>query len=232
MGGLRVIGCGYRDWSIRVFNDIKKINGIKLKVLTSSNDVTLEVIDNFCPDVILFYGWSWIIPDEIIDKYLCLCLHPSPLPKYRGGSPIQHQIIAGEKTSAVSIFKMTNELDAGPLCFHEEFSLDGNISEIFKKISNIGINATHEILEKIKNNSITFYPQKEEDWPVYKRRKPHESEITIEEIKTLSAKQLHDKIRMLTGPYPNSYIVCGDGNKLFITSSHLKNESQDEKNLA
>jgi len=231
MGRLRVIGCGYRDWSIRIFNYIKKIDEIELIVLTSPKVVTFEIINAINPDVILFYGWSWIIPDEIVNKYLCLCLHPSLLPKYRGGTPIQHQILAGEKNSAISIFKMTKNLDAGPLCFQEEFSLDGDISEIFKRISNIGLKATREILEKIKTNTLTFSPQKEEDWPIYKRRKPHESEITIEDIRTLSAKQLHDKIRMLTDPYPNSYLICGDGEKLFITSSHLENESHGEKDM-
>ena len=44
------------------------------------------------PDIVLFYGWSWKVSEKLINKFDCLMLHPSPLPKYRGGSPIQNQI--------------------------------------------------------------------------------------------------------------------------------------------
>ena len=120
---MKIIGCGYRDWSLEIFKQIKQTKDIDLTIITKSDDVSEKHFDKLEPDLILFYGWSWIIPDSIIKKWLCLCLHPSPLPKYRGGSPIQHQIINGETISAVSIFKMTNELDAGPLCFQKDFSL-------------------------------------------------------------------------------------------------------------
>ena len=42
-------------------------------------------------------------------------LHPSSLPQYRGGSPIQNQIIDGIKESEVCIFKMEKEIDSGQI---------------------------------------------------------------------------------------------------------------------
>jgi len=51
------------------------------------------------------------VPIELIDEYDCYCIHPSDLPKYRGGSPIQNQIIDGVKDSAVTLFKMDYDLD-------------------------------------------------------------------------------------------------------------------------
>lgn len=221
---MKVIGCGYRDWSLNVFEDVSKIDGIDLVVKNSKDQVTQEIIETIKPDVILFYGWSWIIPSAIINKYMCLCLHPSPLPRYRGGSPIQHQILAGKKASAVSIFKMTEKLDAGSLCYVEEFSLEGKISDIFCRIEGIAKKATRKILENIMSKNLVFTPQPDGDWPVYKRRKPQESEITIEEIKKFSAKKLYDKIRMLTDPYPNAYLTCSDGKKLFITDAKYEKE--------
>ena len=64
------------------------------------------------PDLILFYGWSSIIPQFILDSFTCL-IHPSRLPEFR--SPLQNQIIRGVSDSAVTIFKMTMTLDAGPI---------------------------------------------------------------------------------------------------------------------
>ena len=97
-----------------------------------------QALDQENPDLVLFYGWSWKIEESVIDNYRCLMLHPSPLPKYRGGSPIQNQIINGETSSAVTIIEMTNELDAGDILAQEKFSLDGNIADILKKITRIG----------------------------------------------------------------------------------------------
>ena len=42
-------------------------------------------------------------------------LHPSPLPKFRGGSPIQNQIIRNKKKSMVTIFRINNILDGGDI---------------------------------------------------------------------------------------------------------------------
>lgn len=75
---------------------------------------------------------------ETINNYLCICLHPSPLPRYRGGSPIQNQIINGEVESAVTYFKMNNEIDAGPIIWQQNFSLDGDLKDVFSRISETG----------------------------------------------------------------------------------------------
>ena len=221
MGRMKVIACGYRNWSIDIFNTINNIDEIDLIIIKTPKLILLDVINTIKPDVILFYGWSWIIPNEIINKYTCLCLHPSPLPKYRGGTPIQHQILAHEKTSVVSIFKMTEKLDAGPICFQEEFSLEGDISEIFNRIKEIGIKATLMICEKLKNNELEFIDQPDETWPIYKRLTPEESEIKISDFQKYNAIEIYNKIRMLTDFYPNAYVICKDGKKLRITECHI-----------
>ena len=82
---------------------------IDFKIICSKQTYNENIIHEYVPDMILWYGWSWIISEKIIENYFCVMLHPSPLPKYRGGSPIQNQIIRGEKYSKVTLFKMTKE---------------------------------------------------------------------------------------------------------------------------
>ena len=67
------------------------------------------------PTYILFYGWSKIIDNKIINDFECIMLHPSPLPKYRGGSPIQNQIINGdlEAPQAFLMASITNGILGG-----------------------------------------------------------------------------------------------------------------------
>jgi methionyl-tRNA formyltransferase len=62
-------------------------------------------------------AYGEIIPDEVIKQfqYGILNIHPSLLPAYRGASPIQSQIVAGETKTGVSVIKMDAEMDHGPV---------------------------------------------------------------------------------------------------------------------
>jgi len=68
-------------------------------------------------DVIITIAYGQIIPPEILNipKFRCLNLHASLLPKYRGASPIQAAIAAGDKTTGVTLMKMDAGLDTGPI---------------------------------------------------------------------------------------------------------------------
>ena len=183
--------------------------------------VELQITDIDKANVVLYYGWSWKIPKEIYSKKLCLILHPSPLPKYRGGSPLQHQIIAGEKQSAVTICKVVDRLDTGDIYSQTPFSLEGTLDEIFERIVKIGTRDTIQILHSIENNTIKTYKQIDSKATTFKRRKPIESELKLKDFKTKSAKELYNFIRALADPYPNAFIKCKDGKKLYFTGSHL-----------
>lgn len=196
----------YRPWALEIYNRLKR-----------------DTKHNFTPlskaDVALYYGWSKIIPEEIFKKKLCLILHPSPLPKYRGGSPLQHQIMAGEKTSAVTICQVTENIDAGDIYSQTPFSLEGSLDDIFKRITTIGTLDTIKILKKIEDNTIKPIKQDDSQATYFKRRTLEESEI--KNIKSMSAEKLYNFIRALDDPYPNAYITCKDGKKLYLTKSHL-----------
>tara|TARA_R110000796_G_scaffold198589_2_gene314930 strand:- start:73 stop:705 length:633 start_codon:yes stop_codon:yes gene_type:complete len=202
--------CAYRDWALKIYDQIKKVD---CKLISSKDQFNNTKFNS--DDVIFFIGWSWIVKDHIINNNRCICLHPSPLPKYRGGSPIQHQIINGEKNSAVTFFKMNNKLDAGEILYQEPFLLEGKLTDIFDRIISIG---TKGLLTLLRTKG-TPIEQDESKATYYKRRSPEESEITIDEIKNKPTEYLYNKIRMLNDPYPNAYIKCKDGNRLYLTGA-------------
>ncbi len=207
---MKVAFFGYRDWAEKIFDAVKKEDGI------------VQVKDLRDAEVILFYGWSEIILKDIYSKKLCLILHPSPLPKYRGGSPLQHQIINGEKMSAVTICKVTDKLDAGDIYSQTPFSLEGTLDEIFERIVEVGIKDTIDILTQIRRTGYAkSVPQDESQATYFKRRKPEESELTLLDLEMKTAEQLNNFIRALLDPYPNAYIVCADGKKLYLRGSGL-----------
>lgn len=210
---MKIAYYGYRDWSINIFSKIE----IEEKYLISNKDYS--ILEFIKPDLVFFIGWSNIIPNDIIEKYKCICLHPSPLPKYRGGSPIQNQIINGEIDSAITFFIMDKEIDTGDILYQPYLSLDGKLSDIFKNIELISIEYINKITSDYKNDKLVVYKQDNSKSTFYKRRKESDSEINIEDILNNEPNYLYNKIRSLNDPYPNAFIRCKNGKKLFIIES-------------
>lgn len=208
---------GYRDWALKIYENIIKERDLETILISSKDKFSEAKLIEFSPDIILFYGWSWFVDKKLLNKFTCLMLHPSPLPKYRGGSPIQNQIIMGESKSKVTIFIMSDEMDAGDIVGQSDFSLQGSLKSIFERITHEGTKLTLSIID----NGLKPIKQDHEKATSYKRRRPEESEITIDEIKNKDAIYLYNKIRMLADPYPNAFIKTKDGNKLIIKDALL-----------
>jgi len=208
--------CGYRDWSMFIYDNLHVKGSDEIKLAKNTEEMQ-EVLKSYEPDYIFFIGWSSILEKNMVDKYYCICLHPSPLPLYRGGSPIQHQIIRGESESAVTLFKMDEKIDHGPILFQKKFSLNGSLDEIFHRISMIGIEAVQNIINcASQGNLLQEEKQDNSKSSYYRRRKPHMSEIKISDFSNYTASQIYNKIRALQDPYPNAFIKCKDGSKLYI----------------
>jgi len=212
---MRVVCVSYRDWALKIYDNLTQNTDHLTLIIRSKEQFDEEAIISFQPDIILFYGWSWLVSNRIL-AFPSIMLHPSPLPKYRGGSPIQNQIAAGEKQSAVTLFKMTDKMDEGDILVQESFSLEGHLSEILDRITEIGTRLTHQIL-----NGYNLTPQQHEVATYCKRRIPTESELTLEEIQTKDSTWLFNKIRMLEDPYPNAFIKTIDGKKILIKRAEI-----------
>jgi methionyl-tRNA formyltransferase len=87
------------------------------------------MLDGYAPELLLVFGFNWKIPRDVIDslRYGALNIHPSLLPKYRGPSPIPWAIRNGDRDLGVTIHRMTDEMDAGPILAQDTV---GRIPEI------------------------------------------------------------------------------------------------------
>jgi methionyl-tRNA formyltransferase len=215
---MRVACVGYRKWALNIYDRLASATDHTFLIFRSKSQFDSGALSDFKPDIILFYGWSWLVPSDLIEHYTCLMLHPSPLPRYRGGSPIQNQIIAGETSSKVTIFIMSDQLDAGDIVAQQPLDLTGTLDQIFKRIEDAGLELTHSLLEQ----GFQRMPQDHSLATFFKRRSPADSEISHEELTGQSALYLYNKIRMLANPYPNAYIRTADGRKLVIISARIE----------
>ena len=216
----KVLCVGYREWALNIYIRIaKNYKDGSVRVIKSYDEYCNSFVREYNPDFILFYGWSWIVDEDIIGDYKCIMLHPSKLPKYRGGSPIQNQIIRGVKDSAVTLFIMNEEMDSGDVVFQESMSLSGSIDDIFNRIEDLGYKGTMQFL----SDPTDGVKQIEEDATYFKRRTEQQSEITLKELKEQPAEYIYNKIRMLQDPYPNAFIYAADERKIFITNTYIEN---------
>lgn len=217
----RFLFFAYRQWAINIFNNVSSLDD-EFVLISNKNLCTEEFISSIAPDVIFFYGWSWIVPDSIVNNYTCLCLHPSMLPKYRGGSPIQNQMIAGESLSAVSIFKMGSGLDDGPIYYQSPISLTGSLTTILNEIEHIGSIGTTQFIIDCKRDTVVFNKQAHEKATYCKRRLPKDSEIKPEDFLEYDAEYFFNTVRSLQPPYPECYIQCKTGRILLKEINYEK----------
>ena len=210
---MRVILVGYRDWALNAFSHFKD-----LKILKSNEDLnnflsTVNSNDDLC---LIFAGWSEIIELEIIKKYICICLHPSDLPKFRGGSPIQNQKLNGIKKTKLTAFRMNNKIDQGPIICKTEINLDGHMKEIFLSLEKGTIRIIRKVIQNSSKSFLSGLNQDESEATFFQRRKPNESEIKLSELASLPAEKLYQKICALEDPYPNAFIRTIDNRKIFL----------------
>jgi len=108
------------------------------KLLTISN--LLLAIN---PDLIIVAAYGQILPKEILKmpKYGCLNLHPSLLPRWRGASPIQFTVLAGDKETGLTIILMDEEMDHGPIVTNEKLKMENGkwaYKELNKELAELG----------------------------------------------------------------------------------------------
>ncbi len=83
--------------------------------LKSSEEI--QYLRDLAPDILVVVAYGLLLPAEIlaIPRYGCINIHFSLLPRWRGASPVQQAILAGDQESGISIIQMNKGLDTGPI---------------------------------------------------------------------------------------------------------------------
>ena len=198
-----------KKWDIKNFKVLNK----SFKFLEKLNK---REITKYSPKIIFFIHWSHKIPSEIFTNFLCIQFHSSNLPKFKGGSPIQHQIIRGLKKTKITAFKVTDKIDGGDICLKNHLILNGTADQIYKRMEKKCIFMIKNLSTKKK---LLFRKQNGKS-SYFKRRKFIESNICS--IKTPNLKKIFNFIRMLDAPgYPKAFIDLKKY-KIFLEKAKIK----------
>ena len=120
-----------------------------------NNEQELKNFEKLSPDLVVVVAYGQLIPKNFLDKtkYGFFNIHASLLPKWRGAAPIQRAIMNSDKNVGVSIMKIEEKLDSGPVLASREFKLNKNEThgEIEKKLSLEGASLLIQSLKNIEN---------------------------------------------------------------------------------
>ena len=128
-----------------------------------NNDEELENFKKLSPDIVIVVAYGQIIPKNFLNiaNFRFINIHASLLPRWRGAAPIQRAIMNGDKKIGVSIMKIQEKLDSGPVLISKELELNQNetYGEIEKQLSIIGANLLIESLKIIEVGDSKFIDQ-------------------------------------------------------------------------
>lgn len=135
------------------------------------SDEDIKKIIDLNPTLGILASFGAIIPKKIIDLFPLgiLNIHPSLLPKYKGPSPVQFTILAGEEKSGATIIRLDDKVDHGPILAQNEIELDGNetLQTLTEKLFLLGSNMISKVIQNIENDLQIEEKQqgeKEESW--------------------------------------------------------------------
>ena len=178
------------------FSKVTNINSKKVELIIKKNK----------PDLNIVAGFPYIIEKKIynIPKYGTINLHAGKLPEYRGGSPLNWQIINNEKKIGISIIKLTQKLDAGEIVSSKKFDLKNNhdikrVHELSNKYFGLlTLNAIQKILKKKK-----FKKQDIKKVKYWSQRKELDGFL---DFKTKKDVEVFNFVRAISKPYPCAFI--------------------------
>ena len=114
--------------------------------------------------IVVAYGQK--IPTELLEwpRYGVVNVHGSILPKYRGAAPIQHAIIAGEKTTGVTTMLMDEGWDTGDILLQESVDIAAgeNAGELSDRLALLGARLLTRTLDGLETGAINPIPQDDE----------------------------------------------------------------------
>ncbi len=168
------------------------------------NDDFFKQFKNLEPDMCVLAAYGKIIPARYLDlpHYGFINIHPSLLPKYRGPSPIQNAILNGDEKTGVTIMKMDEKIDHGPVLavIGYQLSTAQNYKETEEDLAKLGAELLIDVLPKYISSELKFQVQNDAEATFTKLLNRDSGRINW----NLSAKDIWNKTRALN-PEPGTW---------------------------
>jgi methionyl-tRNA formyltransferase len=122
--------------------------GLRVAEPDRLEDVAAEIAA-LAPDLIVLCAYGAIVREPLLSSYEIVNVHPSLLPRWRGAAPVERAIMAGDAVTGVSIMRLVEELDAGPVCRAQEVAIapDDDYGTLSARLAALGAALLVEAIE-------------------------------------------------------------------------------------
>ncbi len=168
------------------------------------NDEEYNFLKSIKPEMVIVVAYGKIIPKRFLNlpKFGFINVHASLLPKWRGAAPMQRSIMNLDHETGITIMKIVEELDAGPIIRQDKIKINENVDtlSLSKLLSQLGAKSLIKAMNNIFNGDISFQEQNHKEATYAKKISKEEAQINWNN----SAKTILAKINGLN-PNPGAW---------------------------
>ncbi len=180
-----------------------------LQPVTLRDESIVAELSALQPDIMVVAAYGLILPQDVLDipRFGCLNVHASVLPRWRGAAPIQAAILAGDRTTGVSLMQMTAGLDCGPVfeIRNVDIGADETAGELHDRLAVLGGELLVSRLGDILAGRIEAVAQDESGATYAGKIQKQDAELDW----SLDAAELDRRVRAYN-PVPGSWFYIDD----------------------
>ena len=149
--------------------------------LLLDNDQEYNFLKSIKPEMVVVVAYGKIIPKRFLNlpKFGFINVHASLLPKWRGAAPMQRSIMNLDHETGITIMKIVEELDAGPIIHQDKIKINENVDtlSLSKLLSQLGAKSLIKAMNKIFNGDTSFQEQNHKEATYAKKISKEEAKI-------------------------------------------------------
>ena len=201
---------------------LASLNDINVFTPKNLNDEKIKkIILDLNPDLIIVMAYGLKIPNFILNlpKFGCINIHVSLLPRWRGAAPIEHALLNGDLETGITIFKIEEEIDSGPIITTKLVKIDKDINkiELIDKLNQSGVKLLISVIPDIINKKITYKNQSSNNITYASKLSSESRKLDFYK----DVEEVHNKIRAFS-PDPAAWFICNDQRIKIIKANFLR----------
>ena len=178
----------------------------------------MQALERWAPEVIVVAAFGQILKPPVLDlpRYGCLNVHASLLPRWRGASPVQAALLAGDDHTGATIIKMDPGVDTGPILAQRSTPVlaEDTGASLTNRLAQIGAVLLSATLPAYLSGKIDPRPQDDSAATYARLLKKSDGELDLR----IDAQTLARQVRAYD-PWPGSFLLW-NGTRLKVHGAH------------
>ena len=186
--------------------------GIATRVVGDLSEAS-HCLAELAPEVIFVMGWPHLVRGDVLSLAPCIGMHPTRLPRRRGGAPLNWSILDGEPSSAVSLLRLRRGVDDGELLAQRDFPIGSQdyVAEALARVYEITRQLVAEAAVMLAAGRAHWVEQDHALATYTRRRRPEDGRVGWND----SATRIRNLVRATSRPFPGAFTGL-DGRRLRI----------------